>query len=94
MDLMGIPDSFQMIDAKKNMNAICQNVPVHTAADHIKWALGIIHNDPVFIGESVAGENIILQDNCRRNLEGEVFTLKDNHWENIKKLSPENCVEL
>ena len=30
---MGLPDNFELIDPKKNVNHICQNVPVQTAAD-------------------------------------------------------------
>lgn len=33
MTIMGLPDSFELIDAKKNVNHICQNVPVQTARD-------------------------------------------------------------
>jgi site-specific DNA-cytosine methylase len=34
MTIMGMPDNFQLVNAgKKNVNMICQNVPVQTAAD-------------------------------------------------------------
>ena len=33
MTIMGLPDNFELIDPKKNVNHICQNVPVQTAAD-------------------------------------------------------------
>lgn len=33
MTIMGLPDDFELIDPKKNVNHICQNVPVYTAKD-------------------------------------------------------------
>lgn len=33
MSIMGLPDSFELLNPKKNYNHICQNVPVQTAAD-------------------------------------------------------------
>lgn len=33
MSIMGLPDTFELLNAKKNYNHICQNVPVQTAAD-------------------------------------------------------------
>jgi site-specific DNA-cytosine methylase len=44
MTIMGLPDNFELIDPKKNVNHICQNVPVQTAADMAgeikKWING------------------------------------------------------
>jgi site-specific DNA-cytosine methylase len=33
MTIMGLPSDFELIDPKKNMNHMCQNVPVRTAFD-------------------------------------------------------------
>ena len=42
MTIMGLPDDFELLGGRKNVNHICQNVPVQTAADmatEIKEAL-------------------------------------------------------
>lgn len=33
MSIMGLPDDFELLNPKKNLNHVCQNVPVTTAAD-------------------------------------------------------------
>jgi len=33
MSIMGLPDDFELLNPKKNLNHICQNVPVGTATD-------------------------------------------------------------
>jgi site-specific DNA-cytosine methylase len=33
MTIMGLPQDFELLDASKNLNHVCQNVPVHTATD-------------------------------------------------------------
>lgn len=33
MSIMGLPEDFTLLDAKKNLNHVCQNVPVGTATD-------------------------------------------------------------
>jgi site-specific DNA-cytosine methylase len=33
MTIMGLPQNFELLDAKKNYNHVCQNVPVQTARD-------------------------------------------------------------
>jgi len=44
MTIMGLPDNFELLDAKKSTNHICQNVPVLTAKDMAgeikKWLEG------------------------------------------------------
>jgi len=44
MSIMGLPESFELINPKKNTNHMCQNVPVGTATDMareiIKWING------------------------------------------------------
>lgn len=33
MTIMGLPQNFELLNHKKNVNHICQNVPVQTARD-------------------------------------------------------------
>jgi site-specific DNA-cytosine methylase len=33
LNIMGLPQDFNLIDPKKNLNHVCQNVPVSTAKD-------------------------------------------------------------
>lgn len=33
MSIMGLPEDFELLDPKKNLNHVCQNVPVTTATD-------------------------------------------------------------
>ena len=39
LHLMGMPHDFQLKDARRNINHLCQNVPVNTAAD---WAAEVV----------------------------------------------------
>lgn len=64
MTIMGLPDNFQLIDPENNMNHVCQNVPVQTAADMagevLKWLKGeLVEHDTDYI----------LQNNVSRTLE-------------------------
>jgi hypothetical protein len=33
MTIMGLPQDFELLSPAKNLNHVCQNVPVHTATD-------------------------------------------------------------
>jgi site-specific DNA-cytosine methylase len=56
LDLMAYPSDFTIEDCQqhKYVNLICQNIPVNTAADSIKWALQLLegkHLNPVNNGK-------------------------------------------
>lgn len=56
MWMMGIPDDFQM--ANKNLNAICQNVPVCTASDMATEVLGFLAGE-----RESSGQQFFMQSN-------------------------------
>lgn len=56
MTIMGMPVDFELIDAStKNVNHICQNVPVHTAADMATEVVAVLNDErPYFDGVDYA----------------------------------------
>jgi site-specific DNA-cytosine methylase len=54
MTIMGMPDNFQLLNAsRKNVNHICQNVPVQTAADMATEVLAFINNERNLVDNSL-----------------------------------------
>lgn len=45
MAIMGLPEDFELLDAKKSANHICQNVPVQTARDMAEEVKKYLHNE-------------------------------------------------
>lgn len=71
MDLMGYPDDFELKgNTKKNFNHVCQSVPVKTGMDHIRWAQGIVYDDPDFVDGVVETDATIL---LQKNMKGDLF---------------------
>lgn len=70
MDLMGYPDDFELKgDTKKNFNHVCQSVPVKTGMDHIRWAQGIVHDDPKYVDGIIETDaDMVLQFNMKADL--------------------------
>jgi site-specific DNA-cytosine methylase len=65
MSIMGLPQSFELLDAKRSVNHICQNVPVPTARDmahEVMTALG----SP---GEREWVEGPIMQNNVGKRID-------------------------
>jgi site-specific DNA-cytosine methylase len=88
MDLMGIPDDFELVDYLKTFRHVFQSVPVDTAMAHLKWAEALAgKNDDLLSGTEVSGEEhqIIVQDNTKQNLENTVLSLTaDNKYVKVK----------
>jgi len=54
MTIMGMPDNFRLLNAsRKNVNHICQNVPVQTAADMATEVLAFINNQRNLVDKSL-----------------------------------------
>ena len=70
MGVMKLPTDFNLIDPKKNLNHICQNVPVTTAED-------MAYNIKRFLegGCEMIYDDFIIQDNKSKSLESEPLTL-------------------
>jgi site-specific DNA-cytosine methylase len=65
MTLMGMPLNFDLIDVKRNLNKICQNVPVCTAASMVEQASKFINGELKMTKYKVLkqnNENMIVQD--------------------------------
>jgi len=45
MTIMGMPDNFELLEPRKSVNHICQNVPVQTATDIATEVLAYINNE-------------------------------------------------
>lgn len=45
MTIMGLPDDFELLSPKKNLNHICQNVPVSTAKDMADEVKAFLNNE-------------------------------------------------
>lgn len=89
MDLMGYPDDFELKgDVKRNFNHICQSVPVNTGMDHIRWAEGIVNNNPKYIdGKIDTNADIVLQFNMKQDLQNDIraLYLHDTEFGKLKK---------
>ena len=70
MEIMKLPEDFNMIDPKRNLNHLCQNVPVTTAED-------MAYNIKRFLegGCEMIYDDFIIQDNKSKSLESEPLTL-------------------
>jgi site-specific DNA-cytosine methylase len=49
MTIMGLPDNFELIEPRKNVNHICQNVPVQTATDMANEVLAYLNDKRTMI---------------------------------------------
>lgn len=58
MDMMGYPTEFKIKEVNKNWNHICQNMPIKTGIDQLKWAIGIFTKDDRYLADTIDGENI------------------------------------
>ena len=62
MTIMGLPADFELIDPKRQLNHICQNVPVDTAADAAGEVRAVLEGKR----DHISG-NLICQFNAKRN---------------------------
>lgn len=58
LDIMKMPKDFQLVGGVKNLNMICQNVPVTTAADMAENVKKFVEDDIELVGS-----NFAIQDN-------------------------------
>jgi site-specific DNA-cytosine methylase len=74
LDIMKMPSDFQLVGGVKNLNMICQNVPVTTAQDMAENVKKFINDDIQMVSSEFA-----VQDNKTRsfNSEVEVNTLSE-----------------
>lgn len=76
MTIMGLPDTFELVDASlKNVNHICQNVPVQTAKDMATEVLAHLNNQ-----REVLDTDYVLQNNNSRTIH---YEHKSNTLENF-----------
>ena len=70
MEIMKLPSDFIMLNPKKNLNHLCQNVPVTTAED-------MAYNIKRFLegGCEMIYDDFVIQDNKSKSLETEPLTL-------------------
>lgn len=60
LTIMGLPDDFTLQGGRKNLNHICQNVPVTTASDMAAQVLKFVQG---FLDNQLVDTNFIVQDN-------------------------------
>jgi len=84
MRLMGIKDSFNMVNPEKNENHLCQNVPIGTYKSAIKWSLQILNKENVELID-LEHSPVLFQVNTGSNMNGEVYFLEGGEWKDIKK---------
>ena len=58
LDIMKMPKDFQLVGGVKNLNMICQNVPVTTASDMAANVKRFVEDDIELVGS-----NFAIQDN-------------------------------
>lgn len=66
LHIMGFPNDFELLGGRKNMNHICQNVPVCTAADMVRQAKKFI-NGELILSES----DLVKQNNHKQEIDFE-----------------------
>jgi len=49
MTIMGMPNDFELLNPQKNINHICQNVPVQTAYDMASEIKAVLNNEREFV---------------------------------------------
>lgn len=62
MSIMGLPEDFELLNHKKNLNHVCQNVPVSTAADMATEIIAALEGKREMISE-----NLVYQYNAQKN---------------------------
>ena len=76
MSLMGLPADFELLNAKRSVNHICQNVPVTTARDMATEVIAALDGNREYQDSSV---NYMMQNNLKQQVEvteGESQTLE------------------
>lgn len=88
MALMGYPDDFYLIEPKKNINHMCQSLPICTGVDHLKWAIGLWNNDEKYVKKipKISNNILLLQNNVNQDLENELFQVENfsHPWKKFK----------
>lgn len=72
LSIMGMPTNFELINPKKNINHICQNVPVTTAEDMVKEIIASLNNKRVWVDAKV-----VYQFNNKVTPEMKIYEFKD-----------------
>lgn len=62
LSIMGMPEDFELLDPRKSVNHMCQNVPVNTARDMASEVAMAIEDKRQWI----SGESLMTQDNTTR----------------------------
>lgn len=71
MCLMGIPNDFYLLDPLKNINHLCQSVPINTANVAIRWGIDILNKDIYYYNNN---KFITFEDHTPK------LTLDDNNF--------------
>ena len=64
MSIMGLPEDFELLNPKSNLNHICQNVPVGTATDMASEVIAAVEGK-----RPMVDAYLLLQSNHRQNYE-------------------------
>lgn len=67
MSLMGIPKDFYIYNPIKNINHLCQSIPINTSLTAIRWGIDILKNNVY----NNTNEFITYQNYSKRNLSGD-----------------------
>lgn len=71
--IMGFPCDFELLGGRKNMNHICQNVPVCTAADMVGQAKKFINGEL-----SLSDSDLVKQNNYKHEIDFESKSNEEN----------------
>lgn len=74
MQLMGIDNSFKMVEPLKNFNHLCQSVTINAAKDSLLWAIDLLDKK----NELNRNYEFIIQDNTKGDLENSIYTYIDD----------------
>ena len=70
---MGLPDDFELQGGKKNINHICQNVPVTTASDMASQVLKFVDGR---LDNQLINTSFLVQDNKTKTIDFEKDSLQ------------------
>ena len=73
LSIMGLPDDFELQGGKKNINHICQNVPVTTASDMASQVLKFVDGR---LDNQLINTSFLVQDNKTKTIDFEKDSLQ------------------
>jgi len=88
MDLMGFPEDFKIVDVEKNWNHICQNMPICTGMDQLRWVIGgLIQKNSKYLSNVINNEDVIIMksNNLNKDIENNNLFFDKDHIEIPKR---------